>query len=180
MADGQTIDKRSVFEGRIVRLTVERVRLPDGRQIELEIVRHPGAAAIVPIDDEGQVLLVRQYRHAAGGYLLEVPAGTLDGDETPEACAHREVEEETGVRAGTLIPLGSIWTTPGFTDERIWIFLARDLRPGRTNLDSDELLEPERMPFARALDQVTDGGISDAKSISALYRAARYLNVGGS
>src|SRR4030095_7952429 len=116
-----------VHDGRIVKLDVEEVHLPNGNVVTLEIVRHRGAAAAVPVDDGGGVVLIRQYRHATKGYLLEVPAGTLDPGEAPEACALREVEEETGLRAAQLDPLGFIWTTPGFTDERIWLYRATGL-----------------------------------------------------
>lgn len=175
MADGERLERRSVYRGRIVVLDVDRVRLPNGTVCELELVRHPGAAAIVPVDADGEVVLVRQYRYAAGGWLHEVPAGTLDGDEPPERCAARELEEETGLRAGRLEPLGWIWTTPGFTDEKIWLYLATDLTPARQSLDADEVLAVERMPLARAIEMAAGGGIRDAKSICALLRARQRL-----
>jgi ADP-ribose pyrophosphatase len=174
MPRAELLDCRRVYSGRVVGLSVERVRLPDGTPCELEIVRHPGAAAIVPVDGEGQVVLVRQYRHATGGELLEVPAGTLGPGESPEVCAARELEEETGLRAGRLVPMGWIWTTPGFTDEKIWLFLARDLTPARQRLDADELLTVERLPLTRAVGLALHGGIDDAKSISALLRAREF------
>ena len=161
------LSTRSVFDGRVVSLRLEEIELPGGRRSTLEVIRHPGAAAVVPVDAEGQVLLVRQYRHATGGeWLLEVPAGKLDPGEAPEACAARECEEETGRRPGELVPLGWIWTTPGFTDERIWLYLARDLRAGRQNLQADEELRVERRPFREALALALDGGLEDGKSIA--------------
>jgi ADP-ribose pyrophosphatase len=175
MSRAERLDSRRVYSGRIVGLSVDRVRLPNGTECELELVRHPGAAAIVPVDDDGQVLLVRQYRYATGGWLLEVPAGTLGPGETPEACAAREVEEETGVRADRLVPMGWIWTTPGFTDEKIWLYLARGLTPARQGLDADEVLTVERLPLPAAVDLAVRGGIDDAKSISALLRAPHFL-----
>jgi ADP-ribose pyrophosphatase len=141
-------------------------------------VAHPGAAAIVPVDERGDVLMVRQYRHATGGeWLLEVPAGKLDPGESPELCAARECEEETGFRPERLRPLGWIWTTPGFTDERIWLFLATGLVTGRQELQEDEALTVERLPLARAARLALDGGIDDGKSIAALLRAAAQLGV---
>jgi ADP-ribose pyrophosphatase len=148
------------------------VRLPNGHLCDLELIRHPGAAAVVPVDDDGEVVLVRQYRHAVGDWLLEVPAGKLDSGEPPEQCAARELEEETGLRASALIPLGSIWTTPGFTDERIWLFLAQGLVPTRQALQRDEVLRVERMPLRDAVALAEGGGIADAKSVCALLRAA--------
>lgn len=174
----RVLSSRPVHAGRVVALRVEEIELPTGRRSTLELVHHPGATAIVPVDAAGQVLLVRQYRHATGGeWLLEVPAGKLDPGETPEACAARECEEETGFRPAELVPLGWIWTTPGFTDERIWLFLARGLVAGRQDLQDDEALSLERLPLAEALRRALGGGIDDAKSIAALLRAASYLGI---
>ena len=169
------IERRSIYEGRVVRLSVDQVRLPNGNLCELEMIRHPGASAVVPLDSDGNVLLVKQYRYASGGWLLEIPAGKLDGGEAPEACARREVEEETGQRPGELVPMGWIWTTPGFTDERIWLYLARDLTPARQNLQTDEVLTVERMPLDRAVSLAARGEIRDGKSVCALLRAPHFL-----
>jgi ADP-ribose pyrophosphatase len=172
---------RQVHRGRIVDLAVDKVRFPDGSTGELELVRHSGAAAVVPIVDETDpadpvLLLLRQFRYAAGGELYEVPAGRPDSDTEPwEVCARRELEEETGFRAGALEYLTGIWTTPGFTDELIHLFLARDLSPGKVATDADEFLEVVRMPLSEALDRIDRGEISDAKSICALFLAARKL-----
>ena len=151
----------------------ERVRLPGGRETELDIVRHPGAAAVVPFLDEDHVLLIRQYRHAAGGTILEVPAGKLDPGETPESCAMRELEEEAGRQAGRLEKLGWIFTTPGFTDEVIHLFAAYELVPVPTRHEPDEVIELVPMPFAEALELVWRGELTDAKSALALLHAAR-------
>ena len=175
--DATLISRREIHRGKVVDLDVDRVRLANGRAVDLEVIRHRGAAAIVPVTDDGDVLLVRQYRWATGGWLLEVPAGKLDRGEGPEACAERETEEETGFAVGRLEPLGWIWTTPGFTDERIWLFLARDLRPGRQSLEADELLTVERMPLAEAVRATHDGAIADGKSICAILRAAERLSL---
>ncbi|HLF55232.1 MAG TPA: NUDIX hydrolase [Thermoanaerobaculia bacterium] len=172
------VAREQIYDGRVVKLRVEEIELPNGRRSRLELVRHGGAAAIVPVDAEGRVLLVRQYRHATGGeWLLEVPAGKLEPGEEPIAAAARECEEETGFRPGRLDPLGFIWTTPGFTDERIHLFLARELAPGRQDLQDDESLTLEHLPLAEALGRAIAGGIDDGKSIAALVRAARYLGV---
>jgi len=167
LRDGEKLGGREVFSGRTVRLTVDRVRLPNGREMELEIIRHPGAAAVVPLLPDGDVLMVRQYRYATGGFILEVPAGKLDPGEGPEACARREVEEETGYRVGKLEALGSIWTSPGFTDERIWLYLATGLSQTEQKLGQDEVLSLERVPFARAVAMAASGEIPDAKSTCA-------------
>ncbi len=175
MAEIEIVERRGVFKGRVVDLSVEKVRLPNGNVCELELIRHPGAAAVVPVDGEGNVLLVRQYRHATGGYVLEVPAGKLDPGEAPDVCALREVEEETGHRPSELAPLGWIFTTPGFTDEKIWLYLATGLSPTRQDLQHDEVLTVERMPLAEAVSRAESGDIVDAKSVCALLRAARHL-----
>jgi ADP-ribose pyrophosphatase len=176
MSEARSLGSRRVHDGRIVRLDLEEVRLPNGNVVTLEIVRHPGAAAVLPVDAEGQAILVRQYRHATGSWLLEVPAGKLDAPgERPEDCALRELEEETGYRAGRLEPLGWIWTTPGFSDEKIWLFLARDLVRTRASLQADEVLHVERVPLEEATRRAEEGEIHDAKSICALLRAARAM-----
>jgi ADP-ribose pyrophosphatase len=175
MAEPPLIERRPIYEGRVVNLSIDKIRLPGGRLCELEMIRHPGAAAAVPLDGEGRVLLIRQYRYASGGWLLEVPAGKLDGGEAPETCAAREVEEETGFRPARLVPMGWIWTTPGFTNERIWLFLALDLAETRQNLQPDELLSVERVPLAEAVRLAGQGEIRDAKSVCALLRAPVFL-----
>jgi ADP-ribose pyrophosphatase len=175
MSDDSLIERRPVYEGRVVHLSIDRVRLPNGRECELEMIRHPGAAAVVPVDEDDRILLVRQYRHAAGGWLLEVPAGKLDDGEDPAQCARREVEEETGFRPDDLLPMGWIWTTPGFTDERIWLYLARRLMPARQRLQRDEVLTVERRPLEEAIRMAESGEIRDAKTVCALLRARRLV-----
>ena len=151
---------------------VEEAELPDGRRVDLDVVRHPGAAAVVPFETPDVVLLIRQFRHAAGGTIWEVPAGKLDGD-SPESCAIRELEEEAGRRAGRIERLGSIWTTPGFTDEVIHLFAAFDLEPIPQRLESDEVIEVVPTPLGEALELVWSGELRDAKSAIALVHAAR-------
>ena len=175
------ISSRPIHDGRIVHLSVDTVRFPDGSTGELELIRHSGAAAVLPVmsDPEGpdpQILLIRQYRYASGGYMLEVPAGRPSHKgEDWEVCARRELEEETGMVAGELQYLTAIFTTPGFTDEKIHLFMATGLTTGTTHLDDDEFLEPVLMPISEALEKVRSGEISDAKTICTLLYAAGFL-----
>lgn len=158
-----------------VEVSHERVALPNGREVSLDIVHHPGAAAVVPFLAEDEVVLIRQFRHAAGGTILEVPAGKLDPGEPPERCAARELTEEAGYRAGRIVALGSIWTTPGFTDERIHLFAAFDLVRAASRPEDDEVIEVIRVPLDDALELVWRGELSDAKSALALIHAARHV-----
>jgi 8-oxo-dGTP pyrophosphatase MutT (NUDIX family) len=163
---------RDVHRGRIVHLTIEDVELPNGHRMELEIVRHPGAAAVAALDAAGAVTLLRQYRHAVGGYLWEVPAGKLDPGEAPLACAARELREEAGVEAGRLEAVGSIVTCPGFCDEVIHLFIATDLRSVTQALGADEVIDAVRsVALPEAMAMVRRGEIRDAKTIAALVQA---------
>ncbi len=184
MSDGSgpgRLSSRKVHEGRIVKLSVDTVRFPDGSTGELEMIRHPGAAAILPVvtsaaEADPEILLLRQYRYASGGYLYEIPAGLpLGPHEAWDTCAHRELEEETGHRATTLTHLTRVHTTPGFTDEVIHLYLAEGLTQGESRLDADEFVEVIRMPFSRALGMVRTGEITDCKTASALLYAAAFL-----
>ena len=166
-------ERKEVYKGKVVHLFVETVTLPNGYTTALEVIHHPGAAAVVPFVTADEILLVRQYRHAAGGYLLEIPAGKLDHGEAPETCAARETEEETGFRAGRLAKLGAILTTPGFTDEIIHLVAGYDLVPTAAALEPDEDLTVLRLPFDEAVARVERGEIQDAKTMSALLLAAR-------
>jgi ADP-ribose pyrophosphatase len=174
----RVLSSREIYKGRVVHLVVEEVVLPNGNQAALEVIHHPGAAAVVPFVSASEVLLVRQYRHATagapgGGYLLEVPAGKLDPGEAPEACAWRETEEEIGYQVGRLVRLGVIFTTPGFTDEVIHLFAGFDLVPTAAKLGPDEVLSVERVAFADAVTMVERGEIADSKSVAAILLAAR-------
>ena len=169
------VSSSRLYSGRVVNLDLDTVRFPDDSSGQLEILRHPGAAAVVPFLDppggaDPQVLLIRQFRHAADGFIWEVPAGRLDSGEPPESCAARELEEETGMRARRLERLTTIYTTPGFTDERIHLFVARDLREAPRALDADELIEVSPVPLARAYRMADAGEILDAGTLVALYR----------
>ncbi len=156
-----------------LKIVTEEVALPNGRRTTLDVIRHPGASAVVPFLSDEEVLLIQQYRYAAGGTIWEVPAGKLDPGEAPDVCAARELEEETGYRASEIVPLGSILTTPGFTDERIHLFEANGLEPATQKLDTDEVIELVPMPISAALELVWTGQMVDGKSIVALVKAAR-------
>lgn len=165
------------YQGRVIHLDVDTVRFPDGSTGQLEMIRHPGASAVVPLLDDltapdPRVLLIRQFRHAADGVIWEIPAGRLDPGERPEDCARRELEEETGMRAGRLEALTTIYTTPGFTDERIHLFLASGLTPGATAREGDEVLEMHPIRLSEAVRMIQDGTIQDAKTIIALLSLA--------
>lgn len=179
------LERRPVYKGRIVDLSVDTVRFPDGSTGELEFIAHAGASCVLPVvggldDDDPDVLLLRQYRYAAGGVLWEVPAGMPDRPGEPwDAVARRELEEETGWKAGRLRPLTRIHTTPGFTDEVIRLWVASDLEEGAARLDDDEFVEVVRMPFSEAVEMVRDGTITDCKSIATLLYAACFVIGGG-
>ncbi|MBI2370351.1 MAG: NUDIX hydrolase [Deltaproteobacteria bacterium] len=169
--DARTLQVRQIFKGRVLQLNLEQVCLPNGVEATMEVIRHSGAAAVLPMLDHDRVLLIRQYRHAVGGFIWEVPAGRLDQGEDPAACAARELEEEVGYRAGRLEKLGEILTTPGFCDERIHLFLATDLKPVPTNREHDEVMEVEALRLSDALGMVRSGAIADAKTIVSLHAA---------
>ncbi len=161
-----------VHEGPLLKIDLEDVHLPGGKRALLETIKHPGAAAALPFLPNGDVLMVRQYRHALGGWILEVPAGKLDDGEPPDQCARREVAEEVGYEVGDLRPLGAIFTTPGFTDEVIWLYEAHDLKEVGTAHEDDEVIEVLKVPFEEALRAVRDGRIRDGKSVSTILHAA--------
>ncbi len=165
------------YQGAFLEMITEEVDLPNGKRVALDLIQHPGASAIVPFVDTETVLLLRQYRHAAGGTIYEVPAGKLEPGEKPEACARRELEEETGQRAGRIVSLSSILTTPGFTDERIHLFSAFDLTPTALAHESDEIIEVIPTSLHDALEMVWSGELCDAKSALALVHAARRIGL---
>ncbi|HEX6644758.1 MAG TPA: NUDIX hydrolase [Gemmatimonadales bacterium] len=168
-----------LYEGRIVNLHLDEVRFPDGSTGRLEMLRHPGAAAVVPfLDDpaaaDPRIVLIRQFRHAADGELWEIPAGRLDPGEAPERCALRELREETGYSAERIRPLVGILTTPGFTDECIHLFAAWELRPGEHAREADEFVEVHEVRWSEAVELVRTGRISDAKTLVALLHCAAF------
>ncbi|BBO66980.1 ADP-ribose pyrophosphatase [Desulfosarcina alkanivorans] len=161
-----------VRKGRVFDLYAENITLPNGVTTEMEIIRHPGAAAIVALLDDRTVLLVHQYRHAVGGPIWEIPAGTLNPGEDPRRCAQRELAEETGYSASHFEPLAQITPLPAYSDERIHLFLATGLVRATQNLDEDELLSVHGVRVSRAIQMISDGKIQDAKSIAGLQLAA--------
>ena len=165
------LDSKKVFSGRVFDVTVDTVREGDKTYVR-EIVHHPGSAVIIPVYNDGTVALVRQYRHPAVRYLLELPAGTLNDKERPEEGAARELEEELGVVAGKLEKLCEFFVSPGFCEEKMWLYLATDLTETAQRLDEDEAIEVVRLPIERALQMITDGEIEDAKTIIGLMLAA--------
>lgn len=171
---------RRVYSGNVVRLDVDTVRFPDGSTGELELIRHPGAAAVIPCasDPAGgdpTILMIRQFRHAADGPLWEIPAGTLAPGEAPEACARRELREETGVAAARIERLTSIYTTPGFTDEVIHLFWAQGLTQGETARERDEFIEVVPRPLSEVLSGIRGGEIRDAKTVVAILYMAGFI-----
>ena len=173
----EILHREDIYQGRVVSLSILDVRLPNGEQAKRELVRHPGAVAIVPLDDAQNVMLVRQYRMAAAKVMLEIPAGTLKPDEEPELCAERELQEEVGSRPGKLERIGGIYVAPGYTTEFIYLFLATDLQESRLNMDDDEFIEVERVPLPEAVAMIERGEIIDGKSIAALLIVARRLGI---
>ncbi|MGI9077647.1 MAG: NUDIX hydrolase [Gemmatimonadaceae bacterium] len=179
MSEAARIASKRIYTGRVLNLDIDTVRFPNGSIGELEMIRHSGASAVVPFlsDPAGadpQVMLIRQYRYAADGYVYEIPAGRLDRGEEPMTCAHRELREETGCTAKGMEHLFTMFTTPGFTDERIHVFLATDLILGESEREADEFLEVETMPLAKALSMVESGGIQDGKTALGLLFAAGF------
>ena len=167
------ISTERLYTGRIVNLDRDTVRFPDGSTGQLEMLRHSGASAVVPFlddprDADPRVLLIRQFRHAAEAFIWEIPAGRLDPGESPEACARRELEEETGMRSAQLERLTTIYTTPGFTDERIHLYLALGLEPGSQRREADEFMEVQELRWSEVGRLVRSGAIQDSKTLSAL------------
>lgn len=166
---------KKIYEGKMIHVSLDEVEV-NGDITEREWVKHPGAAAVLAITEEKEILFVRQYRYAVGKVLLEIPAGKRDSGETPESCALRELEEETGYR-GTLLKLGSIYTTPGFCDETIHLYLAENLVSGTPHLDDHEYLDVVKIPVEEVFSLIEEGKIEDAKTLSALLLATPYLKV---
>lgn len=174
------LGSQRIYTGRIFDLDLDQVRFPDGSIGELEMIHHPGASAVLPFlsDPAGadpQVLLIRQYRYATQGYLYEVPAGRLERGEDPLDCARRELREETGCEATDIVPLTSIYTTPGFTDEVIHLFVATGITQGAANREPDEFLTVTTLPLSRVLAMIKSGEIHDAKTVVALLYAAGFV-----
>lgn len=162
--------KEIIRHGRVFDITLENVSLPNGARIDMEIIRHPGAAAIAALTDNQEILMLRQYRHAVGDYWWEIPAGTFDGEEAPLACAQRELAEETGYTARVWESLGAVTPVPGYSDERIHLFTAKGLSRSAPHLDFDEIIEVHPLPLDRVVTMIVEGRIEDAKTIAAIFR----------
>lgn len=171
----ELIKSETLLQGRTFKIRRDHLKLADGRETKLEIVEHGGSVAIIPVDERGNILFVRQYRHATGKHLLELPAGTREGDEPYEECAAREIREETGMEAGRLIKLGEFYLAPGYSTEFMGIFLATDLKHNPLDPDADEVLSVEKIPAKQALQMAERGELLDAKSLAALLLAIPHL-----
>jgi ADP-ribose pyrophosphatase len=167
----KTVGSKSIFRGRVIEVTVDTISEGD-ITYEREVVHHPGSAVIIPVFDDGTIALVRQYRHPTVRYLLEAPAGTLRRGEVPEDGARRELEEELGVVPRRLEKLAEFFVSPGFCEEKMWVYLATELTTTEQRLDDDEVLEVIRIPFSEALSMITTGEIEDAKTIIGVMLAA--------
>jgi 8-oxo-dGTP pyrophosphatase MutT (NUDIX family) len=173
------VDIRHVFTGRVIELNVERVELPNGSVAELEIIRHPGGAAVVALDTDDRICLLRQFRHAVGGWIWELPAGKIDDREPPLDTARRELEEEAGMAAASWRPLGDYLSSPGVFTEVVHLFLATQLTPLPARLEEHEVIEVHWLPFTDVLRMADSGELRDGKSLVGVYRAAAHMRGAG-
>lgn len=171
----ELIRSETLLQGRAFKIRRDYLKTPDGRETTLEIVDHGGSVVILPVDEQNNLLFVRQYRHAAGGDLLELPAGTRDEEEPFEQCAAREIREETGMEAGKLQKMGEFYLAPGYSTEFMAVFLATELKENPLQADDDEFLQVERISLKKAFEMAEHGEIQDAKSLAALLLARPYL-----
>ena len=171
----ELIKSEALFKGRAFKIRRDTMKTPDGRETKFDIVEHGGSVIIIPMDEDGNILFVRQYRHAAGLDLLELPAGTRDGDEPHDDCAAREIREETGMEAGTLKRIGEFYLAPGYSTEFMVVFLATDLNHNPLEADDDEFLQLEKIPVKQAFEMAERGEMPDAKSLAALLLARNHL-----
>ena len=175
MTPYQVLKSEIIYPGRAFTIRRDHLRMPDGHETKFDIVEHGGSVIILPVDDQGNLLFVRQYRHAAGLDLLELPAGTLDKGEDPKACAQREIREETGMAAGKVKHLGGFYLAPGYSTEYMYVYLATNLHSAPLEADADEYLTLERIPIPEALEMASSGQLPDAKSLAAFCLAASHL-----
>lgn len=171
--------REEIYRGKILYVHRDAVSLPDGSESVREIVEHPGGVAVLPLDADGTVWCVRQFRYAYGEPLLEIPAGKIEPDEDPLDCARRELGEETGFTADEYVPLGALWPSPGYCRETIWLYLARGLHAGRQHLDEGEFLNVERHTLGALTELAMDGALRDAKTVAAVLKAARLTEMEG-
>lgn len=171
----ELIESETLLQGRAFKIRRDTLKTPDGRETKLEIVEHGGSVVIIPIDEENNILFVKQYRHAVGGELLELPAGTRDENEPYEECAAREIREETGMEAGNLQKVGEFYLAPGYSTEFMAVFLATRLRENPLQADDDEFLQLEKISVKKAVEMAEHGEVPDAKSLAALFMARSQL-----
>lgn len=177
MPDFETLDSRLLHQGRVFQFRQDDVRLPDGQVVSLDIVAHNGGVTLVPVDAQGRILLVRQYRHPARQHLLELPAGALEPGEPPQECARREIREETGMAAEQVRLIGEFFLAPGYSTEYMYIYLATGLSPSPLPGDEDEFIEVQATPVAEIDELIASGQVRDAKTILGLLLAKKYLGV---
>jgi len=171
----ELIKSETLLQGRAFKVRRDYLKTPNGRETKLEIIEHGGSVVLIPLDDDGNLLFVRQYRHAAGADLLELPAGTRDENEPFEKCAAREIREETGMEAGKLQKVGEFYLAPGYSTELMAVFLATDLKHNPLEADEDEFLQVEKIPLKKAIEMAEGGDMPDAKSLAALLLAKPHL-----
>ena len=171
----EVIESKQIYRGRVFSLRQDKLRLPNGRQVELDIIDHPGAVTMVPVDEDGQIWFIRQYRHSCGGFLLELPAGASEIGEDPEISAQREIREEIGMAARNLQKIGGFYLAAGYSTEYMHIYLASDLYPAPLQKDEDELLTVEKISAREAMKMAESGQIEDSKTMVALFWARPYL-----
>jgi ADP-ribose pyrophosphatase len=172
----ETINTETVYLGKAFDVRRDQVLLPDGKKTSFDVVVHPGAVTLIPVDSDGRILFVRQFRYAVGEELLELPAGTLDEGEEPQVCAHREIREETGMSAGRLKKIGEFFLVPGYSTEFMHIYLAADLKPDPLPGDEDEFITVEAVEQEKIPELISRGILRDAKSLSAIFLAEPYLS----
>ena len=171
----ETLGSKTIYKGRVFNLRQDEVRMPNGNLAHLDIIDHPPAVTLVPVDAEGFIWFVRQYRHATGGDILELPAGVVEAGEAPEVCALREIREEIGMSAGGIRLIGEFYEVPGYSSEYMYTYLAWDLKPDRLPGDEDEFISVERISIKEAYQMAENGEIKDAKTLAALLLAAPHL-----
>lgn len=171
----KTISTETIYKGKVFDLRKDRVQMPNGREATLDIIDHPPAVTLVPVDEQGNILFVRQYRHSAGGEILELPAGVMEKGETPLQCAEREIREETGMSAAHLEAIGEFHQVPGYSTEYMYVYLARDLKDDPLPGDEDEFITVERYKIDRVYHMAQEGGIVDAKTLASLLLAIPHL-----
>lgn len=175
----EIVKSKQVFKGHILTVRVDELRMPSGRVVEREIITHGGAVGIIPVTDDKKIILVKQYRHPVGKFLLEIPAGKLDSGEAPEDCASRELIEEIGLTPGRLTAISSFFTTPGYSNEIFHLYVAEDLKPEAADKPEEEIVGTMEVSLAEAIKMIDDGSIEDGKTIAAIGMIQIYLENGG-